>query len=119
MGGHRILVVEDDAVQIRQIARMLSSEGHTILQASRGMDALNILKQEPVDMIFTDRKMPDMDGDALLGHVRLTYPGIPVAVITAYPEGVESLEPDALLEKPFKGHQLMDLVKFLAGSRND
>ena len=119
MGGHRILVIEDDVVQIRQIARMLSSEGHTILQASRGMEALGILKEEQVDMILTDRNMPDMDGDALLGHVRVSYPGIPIAVITDYPEGMEGLEPDGLLEKPFKGNQLMELVKFLAGRRSD
>ena len=119
MTDHTILVVEDDVVQIRQIARILRSEGYTILQASMGKEALCILKKEQVDMILTDRRMPDMGGDALLGHVRLRYPEIPIAIVTAYPEGVESLEPDGLLEKPFKGHQLMELVQMLSADKSD
>jgi two-component system response regulator FlrC len=110
MSERAILVVEDDPVQMRQVARLLRSEGYRISQASSGSQAIRKLEERGVDLVLTDRKMPAVDGDSLLGYIRLNFPGMPVAIITAYPEGVESLEPDGLLEKPFRGEQLLRLV---------
>ncbi len=113
MSERAILVVEDDPVQMRQVARLLRSEGYCISQASSGSQAIRRLEEHGADLVLTDRKMPNLDGDSLLGYIRLKFPGTPVAIITAYPEGVESLKPDGLLEKPFKGEQLIRLVKCL------
>ena len=113
MSERAILVVEDDPVQMRQMARLLKSEGYCISQASSGSQAIRKLEEHGADLVLTDRKMPTVDGDSLLGYIRLNFPGTPVAIITAYPEGVESLEPDGLLEKPFKGEQLIRLVRCL------
>lgn len=110
MPKRSILVVEDDPVQMRQMHRLLESEGHLMSQASSGREAIKVLEGREFDLVLSDRKMPDVNGDSLLAHIRLNYPGLPIAIITAYPEGVEDLEPDAMLEKPFKGQQLKDLV---------
>jgi two-component system response regulator FlrC len=114
-----ILVVEDDPVQMRQMVRLLESEGHRLSQACSGREAINILEGRQFDLVLSDRKMPDVNGDSLLAHIRLNYPGLPIAIITAYPEGVEDLEPDAMLEKPFRGQQLRELVKCLLARRDD
>jgi two-component system response regulator FlrC len=110
MLARSILVVEDDPVQMRQMARLLSADGHRLLQAPSGDEAIRMLEEWCVDLVLSDRKMPGVDGDVLLAHVRLHYPGLPIAIITAYPEGVEDLQPDGTLEKPFKGRQLKELV---------
>ncbi len=112
-----ILVVEDDAVQMRQMARILRADGYIVSEASNGADAIRILEENKANLVLTDRRMPCMDGDSLLAHIRASCPEIPVAVITAYPEGVEDLKPDALLEKPFKGNQLRELVRRLTADR--
>lgn len=119
MSERAILVVEDDPVQLRQMARLLRSEGYRISQAPSGTEAIRKLEEHGADLVLTDRRMPSVDGDSLLGYIRLNFPGTPVAIITAYPEGVESLEPDGLLEKPFKGDQLIRLVKSLLGCNSD
>jgi CheY-like chemotaxis protein len=110
MPERSILIVEDDPVQLRQMLRLLKSEGHQMSQASSGREAIKILEGRDFDLVLSDRKMPGVNGDTLLAHIRLNYPGLPIAIITAYPEGVENLEPDGMLEKPFKGQQLKDLV---------
>ena len=113
--NNTILVVEDDTVQRRQVVRLLKAEGYGLSQASSGEEAVRRLDEVTVNLVLTDRKMPAMDGDSLLNYVRINHPGIPVAIITAYPEGVEDLEPDGLLEKPFRWHQLKKLVERLIG----
>jgi two-component system response regulator FlrC len=112
-GRQAILVVEDDPVQMRQVARLLRSEGYCISQATSGSQAIRKLEEHGADLVLTDRRMPTLDGDSLLGYIRLNFPGMPVAMITAYPEGVESLKLDGLLEKPFRGEQLLRLVRCL------
>ena len=112
-----ILVVEDDAMQMRQTLRLLKGEGYRTSHASSGIDAVRVLDEEEIGIVLTDRRMPGMDGDALIGHIRLKFPAIPVAIITAYPQGLEALKPDGTLEKPFKARQLISLVQSLLAQR--
>jgi CheY-like chemotaxis protein len=119
MPERSILVVEDDPVQMRQMSRLLMSEGHQLLRASSGDEAVRMLEERDVDLVLSDRKMPGMNGDLLLAHIRLHHPGLPIAIITAYPEGVEDLQPDGMLEKPYKGQQLKELVWLLLTEHRD
>jgi len=117
MPDSKILVVEDDAVQMRQMVRMLEDEGYRLSRASCGTEAIRILEERSIDLVLTDRRMPNLNGDSLVDYIRRNHSTIPVAVITAYPEGVEELNPDGVLEKPFKGGQLLELVQGLLGGR--
>jgi two-component system response regulator FlrC len=113
MSEHIILVVEDDDIQRRQIVRMLQAEGYKVCQASTGDEAVCLLKECRYHLVLTDRKMPGMNGETLLQHIRDNYPGLPVAIITAYPEGIEEFDPDALLVKPYRSDELRELVHHL------
>ncbi|GAB4351117.1 MAG: response regulator [Candidatus Abyssubacteria bacterium] len=113
MSYNSILIVEDDPYQRRQMARLLRSDGHHVLVADSGLEALRVLEAEQVSVVLTDRKMPLMDGLQLAKHVRTFYPGIIVAVITAYPDGMDENGVDAVLNKPYSGQQLRDLVQSL------
>ena len=113
-----ILVVEDDTIQRRQIARALEKEGYDVLQASTGHETIRILESQSICLVLTDRKMPWMDGDWLLSYVRINYPRIPVAFATAYPEETENLKPDGILVKPFSSNTLKDLVHRLLEKEN-
>jgi CheY-like chemotaxis protein len=109
-----ILVVEDDAIQRRQLARALAAEGHTVFQASSGLEAIEVLVEKDVQLILTDMVMPHMDGVCLLKYVRSHYAQKRVAVLTACPEGINGIEPDALLCKPFGERELKELVCLLS-----
>ena len=83
----RVLIVDDDSQLVELIARMLQSAGdkYRPVKAFGGMDALERLKSEPVDLILLDLFMPEMDGVALLKELK-NDPGlanVPVIVISA------------------------------------
>lgn len=85
-GSPRILVVEDDAVNMWLIAEILSKMGVDVLKASNGREALEILSERDASMIFMDINMPEMDGYMTTRLIRqLPHPGgsIPVIAITA------------------------------------
>ncbi len=110
-----ILIVEDDAIQRRQMARVLTADGYAVKEAATGKEAISRLAQDKISIVLTDRKMPGMDGVSLLQYVRANFPAVPVAVVTAYMEGVEVHRPDAILGKPFRSQQLIKLVQYLLG----
>jgi len=113
MTAHIILVVEDDDFQRRQMVRLLKADGYDVLQASDGDEAVRILDQQSLSLVLTDRRMPGINGDSLLEYIRTNHSRIPVIVVTAYPEGMEKLTPDALLIKPFTLNQLREQVQRL------
>ena len=82
--GKTILIVEDEQVLRESLAELLAEEGHTIKQAEHGKVAYEMVLAEPVDLVLTDVRMPEMDGLTLLGHLKQILPQTPVVVITAY-----------------------------------
>lgn len=85
----RILIVEDEDNARNALARLLSREGFIVETVSNGCEALNYLRQQPVNLIVTDMKMPRMDGITFLRELNRDFPKSNVIMITAY-GGVES-----------------------------
>jgi two-component system, OmpR family, sensor histidine kinase TorS len=86
----RILVIDDNEMSRRLIEFPLKRDGHIIVQAESGHQALELLVTEEIDLIFLDLIMEDMDGrqvlDTLQADVR--WSGIPVVIVT----GIEDAE---------------------------
>jgi len=78
-----ILVVEDE-VKMQRILEVNFRDKYTVLLASNGQEALDIVRREDVNIILTDMKMPGKDGLSLLHDVKAFAPDIPVILITAY-----------------------------------
>ncbi|HTH99035.1 MAG TPA: response regulator [Stellaceae bacterium] len=83
--GPTILVVDDDP-QVRDLAvMMLEDTGFSVLEASSGEAALDSLRQHPdVRLLFTDIRMPGMDGVELAGRAVELYPNLKVVFTTGY-----------------------------------
>ncbi|RJP64281.1 MAG: response regulator [Candidatus Abyssobacteria bacterium SURF_17] len=111
--GRRVLVVEDDSVQRRQIARALREAGCDVSEASEGLEAICLLDDREIHLVLTDIRMPCLDGISLLKYLKTFFRHIPVVVITGYPEDTEDFEPDALLCKPFAKAELIALIRHL------
>ncbi len=81
-----VLIVDDDAEMLRSLEEGLERhrDAFTVITAESGPEAVALLKQQPVSMLITDLKMPEMDGFDLMGHVMEYYPDIPVIILTAY-----------------------------------
>ena len=79
-----ILVVEDEPVYRKVMKRLLINEGHRVTLAEDGIEGLQILKNEEIDIVLTDINMPNMNGWDFLRNIEKLYPGIPAAIITGF-----------------------------------
>lgn len=86
----RVLVVDDERLNRMLLRRALEDEGHTVLEASNGRDALEMLAAEPVDVILLDIVMPVLDGYATLAAIKadIELDHLPVIIIS----GVDEIE---------------------------
>ena len=79
-----ILIAEDEQVLRESLAELLGDEGYTVLQAANGREVQQIILKEPVDLVLSDIRMPEMDGMTLLAYLRQAAPETLVMMITAY-----------------------------------
>lgn len=115
----RILIVDDD-INIRRIVTLALTEdsSYDVSSVSSGEAALLFISRQPVDLLFTDIKMPGMDGLELVRRVRELDPDTAVIVFTVSPqdltpERAATLKVDCLLEKPISPDQLRLAVDLL------
>jgi len=80
----RILVVDDEPVQRELISGFLKKQAFDVVAAETGQKALELFRQDSIDLILTDQKMPHMSGLDLLQAVRAINPEIPVILMTAF-----------------------------------
>jgi len=102
----RILVVDDEPFVCDAVKMMLQFDGHQVETVNSGKDALARLQAEPFDVVITDFAMPAMKGDELAQAIKSHNPRLPVIMITAYAEMLEtSGNPltgvDSMISKPF------------------
>ncbi len=88
--GGRVLIVDDEEPIRRAFGRLLQQDGHEVLSAADGREAVKFLSQSStLDVIVSDINMPQMNGLELLRAVREHEMDLPVILITANP-GIES-----------------------------
>ena len=81
----RILVVDDDPLFLRIITFMLHRNHHSVVTTDSVKDALAILADQPIDIVFVDINIPGMSGISLLDQLRADdrYANLPVVILTA------------------------------------
>ena len=112
------LLIVDDEKEIREmLARHFAFEGFNIFQAEDGLDALEILNSQKIDLVISDIVMPRMSGVELLEIVRKEFPMVRVNMITGYVTQSHLLQcmqnhADDVIYKPLEDLQeLEDSVK--------
>ena len=80
----QVLVIDDDAVVGRSFDRVLSEKGYQVSTALNGEQALESIEHNNYDVVFTDIKMPGMDGLEVTERIKARCPWTPVVVITGY-----------------------------------
>ena len=115
----RILLVDDEDTLLKLVGTMLKNEGYDVQTANSGEAALEILENEPIDLLLLDIMMPEMDGWEVVKelkerpHIKNPY----IAMLTAktmsphhfYGKDVEGLVD--YINKPFSKQELLDRVK--------
>src|SRR5262245_48952391 len=112
----RILVVEDDAIFLRPLQRTLEVAGYEVIPVSSGEEAIDLLKEDDVDLVLTDKRLPGMDGVELVRRVKAEHPDLAMVVMTAHgtiESAVEAMRIGAAdyLVKPFESAEVVMVVR--------
>ena len=111
-----LLVVDDEDLLRWSLRQRLEAAEHRVLEAPTGVDALRLCREEPVDLILLDVRLPDADGLALMQRLRQSSPDAPVVLMTAYStieSAVQAIKEGAYhyVDKPFELDEVMLIVE--------
>ena len=115
----RILVVDDEEVVCRAVARILDGKGHAVETVTDGTEGLRRVEAGAYDLVILDIMMPDVSGLDILQRVKETHPDTDVIMITGLSQietAVQSMKLGAFdyIPKPFTPEELVDLGRALA-----
>lgn len=113
---HTILVVEDEEAIRTYIYDILLENGYSVLTASDGIEAINIVKKNQPDVILLDLGLPTMRGEAVCKEVKKLYPEIQIIILTAQdttPDIIKGLNigADDYMVKPFEVEEVVARIK--------
>jgi two-component system, NtrC family, response regulator HydG len=113
--SRRLLVADDDPGLRESLNRTLTRAGYSVLLASDGRAALELLQSGGIDLVLTDLKMPGLTGIELLRAAKALVPDVDVILVTAFgtvEEAVSAMKEGAydFITKPFRGEQLLKLI---------
>ena len=111
----KILVCDDDKEIVEAIEIYLTQDGHQVLEAYDGIEAVEILKKESVDLLIMDIMMPRMDGIRATLKIREEH-NIPIIILSAKSEEADkilglNIGADDYITKPFNPLELVARVK--------
>jgi CheY-like chemotaxis protein len=119
-----ILVVDDYSTSQRLMRFILQQSNHAVRSAVNGLQALEFLAETAFDLVITDLNMPEMDGLALLQHLRADerYQALPVIILTGSPHEQDNVRAQAagatmFLTKPVGTDELITVVDQLLSQR--
>ena len=117
----RILTIDDSKTMRDMLMLTLSSNGFEVLQAVDGLDGLDVLGRETVDVVITDINMPKLDGYGVIQHMRERpeYDDLPILVLTTESdqekkERARKLGATGFIIKPFNPTGLVDVLRKVA-----
>ncbi len=112
-----VLIVDDETPFILSLTTGLKTtlSKYNILSAKNGRQAIEILESEPVDLVLTDLRMPEMDGFELLAYMSTNFPSIPAIVMSAFgtqeiKQRLRSMGTLGFLEKPLDFQELTNAI---------
>jgi CheY-like chemotaxis protein len=114
-----ILAVDDEAIVLDSFRKILVLAGFSVDTVENGPEALTLLRARPYDFLFTDLKMPDMNGVEVVKAARDLRPDLDIAVITGFGSietAVETMQYGAVdyVQKPFTEDELVAFANRLA-----
>ena len=111
----QILFVDDDKDILAMVSQYLIMHGYHIDTVDNGIDALGLVKENPIDIVFTDYKMPEFSGLELLAAIKKYKPETEVIIVTGYgsmESAIKAMKYGSYdyLQKPFKLEHLKLIV---------
>ncbi len=117
--SHKTVVyIEDDPEMIDLVALIVGRRGYQVRGAHGGREGLDVVQQNPPDLILLDLMMPDLDGWDVYKQLKATETtrNIPVIIITAKSQAIDRVlglhiaKVDDYISKPFRPQELLDSI---------
>ena len=116
---YTVLLVDDEENVVKNLTNVVDWPVYgieTVLTASDGVEAIEIIQSNHVNLVITDISMPRMDGLQLVRHIRDTYPHIRCVLLTSYSDFSYAKEAISLgvenyLLKPFKPEEMDNTIR--------
>jgi CheY-like chemotaxis protein len=119
----RVLVVDDEPQICEFVSRVLNDAGYQASSASDGPEAIAVVEEQGApDLLLTDFRMPQMNGDELAARLRQSLPDLKVLYLTGYSQALFDnrallWEGEAFLEKPSSPSELLEGVSMILFNR--
>ncbi|MBL4583814.1 MAG: PAS domain S-box protein [Pseudomonadales bacterium] len=115
-GKETILAVDDELDLLNMVSKLLTMYGYKVYTASSARIALEILRNQSVDLVLSDVVMPEMDGYVLAGKIRAQYPTLPIQLVSGFNDSDDLASIDSqlrqnLMTKPYSGYDLMKRIR--------
>ena len=113
----RILCVDDEPNIVAALRRLFRGTGYSVATATSGAEALELLAQNPVDLVFSDMRMPGMDGAQFLEQVRARWPDTVRVLLTGYSDikstiaAINSGEVYRYITKPWDDAEILSTAR--------
>lgn len=112
----RILVIDDDRSARMLLERVLTRAGHQVTLVDTALQGLELLEKGGVDLLITDKNLPDVDGLELLRRAREANPGLQVILMTGFPTAetrthAQELGVHSYVTKPFGVHDILGVCE--------
>ncbi len=121
----RLLLAEDNLVNQKLAVRLLEKQGHTVVVAANGREAVEAAQRQPFDLVLMDVQMPEMDGFEATAAIRQAERGtgrhLPILAMTAYAmkgdrERCLASGMDGYVSKPIQQHELREMIEKLVAA---
>jgi CheY-like chemotaxis protein len=117
----RTILIVDDEPTILRLAALALSRQFRVLTAESASEGLRLLAAEPIDLLLTDHRMPEMTGAELVRQARASHPALPCILSTGYTEEAELRQAIAengvhVLYKPWSPSELRQMVTSVLGT---
>jgi two-component system cell cycle response regulator DivK len=123
---HRILVVEDNPLNLKLVRDVLQVAGYDVIEAHSGEEGLRAAQQDPPDLVLMDLQLPGIDGIETLHRLRQENLGrdVPVVAVTAFAMAEDRQRAslagfDGYLEKPISVRALPGQIEAFLSRAND
>lgn len=120
----KILIVEDDVAFCQMLETFLTKKGYEVNASHTGNDALAKIKSNNYDIVLTDVRLPDRDGNEILQILKEEHPGTKVILMTGYAEvnlAVDAIKTGAFdyISKPINPEKMLQVVKSALETEED
>ena len=116
----RILVVDDEPMNVALLEAVLVSRGYAVIPAANGLEALDLIHQDNIDLVLLDIMMPEMDGFEVCRRIKdderlRDIPIIMLTVLHSKQDRIKGIEAGAedFISKPFDQGEVLARIKML------